>query len=92
MHERHVYVVKEESSHTKWVVRIVSAGLVTALGVFVMLDRSNIDTKATAALQSSTVNAAAISVINVKLDNIQQTLNEIKVEVKEERKAGHGGT
>lgn len=93
IHERHIYVVKEENAHTKWVVRIVSAGIVAALGFFVLLDRSNIDTKASVALQSSTVNASAISVLTVKLDNIQRTLEEIKVEVKEERKrGGNGGT
>lgn len=92
MHERHVYVVREENSHTKWVVRIVSAGLVTALGAFVMLDRSNIDTKASVALQASTVNSAAVTVLNVKLDAIQKTLDEIKAEVKEGRRGGHGGS
>jgi len=84
--ERHVYVVRE-STHTKWVVGVVSAGIISALVFFAGLDRNNLDSKASAALQLSTTNAAAIRVLDVKLDGIQETLNEIKDEVKDSRKS-----
>ena len=74
-------------SHTKWIVAVVSAGIVGILGTFLMLDRGHIALTATMGDTRSIQNEQRVIVLeqrtDVRLKNIEGDVAEIKLMMRE---------
>lgn len=75
------------NGHTKWVVGVVSTAIVASLGWFVVTDRSGVERRLLAneilAISTAQAQRAYEAKSDARWEEIQRTLQEIKLDVKE---------
>lgn len=73
------------SEQSKWVIRVVTMGIVSALAFFAIADRNNIERRMTAveglSIATAQMQAANIAKSDARWEEIQRTLQDIETEV-----------